>query len=168
MEAQTLERKQRLEKARLSLVKAETAVGVSPAPLRAGNVWHVRGGNEALFEAMLSLRKGGQWIGIVGIKNVGWCAALEKGVPLEKVIFVPRVKEKPLKVLAALIDGVDLVVAGPLPLSAQNQRALAGRARSRRSSVLTTVPWLSVSKPWYVQSRNGESGGSLGLVRRAV
>ncbi|MDK8352246.1 hypothetical protein QP786_09840, partial [Gleimia europaea] len=115
----------------MSLVKAETAVGVSPASLRAGNVWHVRGGNEALFEAVLSLRMGDQWIGIVGVKNVGWCAALEKGVPLEKVIFVPRAKEKPLKVLAALIDGVDLVVAGPLPLSAQNQRALAGRARSR-------------------------------------
>lgn len=117
---------------------------------------------------MLSLRMGDQWIGIVGVKNVGWCAALEKGVPLEKVIFVPRAKEKPLKVLAALIDGVDLVVAGPLPLSAQNQRALAGRARSRRSSVLTTVPWLSVSKPWYVQPRNSEVDGSLGLIRRAV
>lgn len=168
MQAQTRERERRLEKARLSLIRAETAVGVSPAPLRAGNVWHVRGGNEVLFEAMLSLRKSDQWIGIVGVRNVGWCAALEKGVPLEKVIFVPRVKEQPLKVLAALIDGVDLVVAGPLPLSAQNQRALAGRARSRRVSVLTTVPWLSVSKPWYVQSRNSEVDGSLGLVRRAV
>ncbi|WP_072341703.1 hypothetical protein [Actinomyces urinae] len=168
MEVKTLERERRLEKARLSLIRAETAMGVSPAPLRAGNVWHVRGGNEALFEAVISLRKDDQWVGVVGVKNVGWCAALEKGIPLEKVIFVPRVKEQSLKVLAALIDGVDLVVAGPLPLSAQNQRALAGRARSRRSSVLTTVPWLSISKPWYVQSRNSEADGSLGLVRRAV
>ncbi len=168
VEVKTLERERRLEKARLSLIRAETAMGVSPAPLRAGNVWHVRGGNEALFEAVISLRKDDQWVGVVGVKNVGWCAALEKGIPLEKVIFVPRVKEQSLKVLAALIDGVDLVVAGPLPLSAQNQRALAGRARSRRSSVLTTVPWLSISKPWYVQSRNSEADGSLGLVRRAV
>ncbi|WP_156824360.1 hypothetical protein [Gleimia europaea] len=170
VEAQILERdrKQRLAKARLSLVRAETAVGVLPAPLRAGSVWHVDSGNEALFAATLSLHKDGQWIGFVGVKNIGWRAAAEKGIALEKVIFIPEVKGRPLKVLAALIDGVDLVVAGPLSLSPQNQRALAGRARLRRSSVLTTVPWLSVSKPWYARSQNGGVDSSFDLIGRAV
>lgn len=158
VETITKTREDRLAKARLSLVTAEKTMGVSPTvSLTAGRVWHVESGNAALFEALLEMRESGQWIGFIGVKNLGWLAAEEKGIPLGKTLVVPRVGENALKVVAALIDGVDLIAAGPLPLTPQNQRALAGRARARKTTIVTTVPWTAISKPW----KSAEGYGNL-------
>ncbi len=142
-------REQRLARARQSLIQAENSVGLAPVTsLERGRVWHVDSGNAAVFEALTDLYETGQWIGFIGFRNPGWCAVSERGLPLNKILSVPTVGQSALQTFAALIDGVDLIAAGPLPLTARDQRTLAGRVRTRRVTVLTTQPWAGVSRPW--------------------
>ncbi|MDO5034676.1 MAG: hypothetical protein Q4E01_04735 [Actinomycetaceae bacterium] len=147
-------RAKRLANARLSLMNAEKTFGLTHVSAETGRVWHVEGGNKTVLKALERLREPGQWVGFVAFKNPGWSAVAESGIPLEKVLYIPKVETAALKVLAALIDGVDLIAAGPLPLTLQNQRALAGRARARKTTILTTKPWLNVSKPWKDSQEN--------------
>ena len=142
-------REQRLARARQSLIEAESSVGLAPVTsLERGRVWHIDSGNASVFEALTDLYEAGQWIGFIGFRNPGWAAVSELGLPLNKILSVPAVGQSALQTFVALIDGVDLIAAGPLPLTARDQRTLAGRIRTRRVTVLTTQPWAGVSRPW--------------------
>ncbi|MDO5050038.1 MAG: hypothetical protein Q4D87_09180 [Actinomycetaceae bacterium] len=167
-------REQRLARARLSLIEAESSVGLAPVvSLERGRVWHVESGNAAVFQALSDLHEAGQWIGFIGFRNVGWSAVKEYGLPLSKILYVPSAAQSALQAFAALIDGVDLIVAGPVGLSARDQKALAGRVRARRSTVLTTSPWRGVSRPWKTRGQGLGAGGrsrqnSLGGLEKAA
>ncbi|MDO5728922.1 MAG: hypothetical protein Q4P71_04775 [Actinomycetaceae bacterium] len=140
---------ERLEAARRSLADIENTIGVQPVSnnLR-GQVWHVSGGNEQLFRALASVQNTGQWIGFAGLPYPGWCAAQEAGIDLRRVLVVEEVDPYPARVLATLIDGLDIVVCGDSGLERRHYRSLGGRARSRGCLVITTHPWIGVSKPW--------------------
>lgn len=75
----------------------------------------------------------GSWTGVVGLAGVGLAAAAELGVALERLVLVatPGGGEW-AEVLAALTDGVDVVVAVPPPrLGAAAARRLQARVQAR-------------------------------------
>lgn len=76
----------------------------------------------------------GSWTAAVGLPALGWLAAAELGVALERVVVVSPPPAAWATVVAALLDAVDLVWAGlPPRLSAGDARRLVARARERGS-----------------------------------
>jgi hypothetical protein len=76
----------------------------------------------------------GSWVAAVGLPALGWLAAAELGVALERVVVVSPPPAAWATVVAALLDAVDLVWAGPPPrLAAGDARRLVARARERGS-----------------------------------
>ncbi len=74
----------------------------------------------------------GAWCAAVAIADLGVVAAAEIGVALDRLALVPRPGSKLAPVIAALLDGCDVVLA-PADVSAPEFRRLAARARERRS-----------------------------------
>lgn len=85
----------------------------------------------------------GSWTGVVGLAEVGLAAAAELGVALERLVLVasPRDGGEWAEVLAALIDGVDVVVAAPPPrLGAGRARRLQARVQARGGVLVLVGP----------------------------
>jgi hypothetical protein len=82
---------------------------------------------------------------VVGVPDLGVLAAAELGVAVDRFALVPRPGEQPSAVVAALLDGVDLVVVGPAArLGEAHARRLSARARHRGSVLLPLGPWPGV------------------------
>lgn len=99
-------------------------------------------GSTALVLALLAeASRSGSWVGIVGLPRVGVLAAHQLGLDLEKVVLVPAPGPDGPVVVAALLDGVDVVVVGDVALSDADRRRLSARARERGAVLLSTTPW---------------------------
>lgn len=73
-----------------------------------------------------------RWAAAVGFPSLGLVAAVQLGVPLERLALVPSPGERWPVVAAALLDGVDLLLLSPPPgFKASDARRLAARARER-------------------------------------
>ncbi|HZA00212.1 MAG TPA: hypothetical protein VE575_15735 [Acidimicrobiales bacterium] len=101
----------------------------------------------------------GSWIAGVGWDALGVVAAAEAGVDLERLVLVTRGQD-PVRpgtpsrggpaaaVLAALVDGVDLVVVGPRSrLRASEARRLVARARERGCVLVGVGGSLAAEQP---------------------
>ena len=93
------------------------------------------GGGTSLMLALLAeASRAGSWCAVVGVPALGALAAQESGIVLERLALVPNPGPDWPTVVAALIDGVDVVVtAVPGPVSASVTGRLAARARQRGS-----------------------------------
>ncbi|HEY3143263.1 MAG TPA: hypothetical protein VGJ86_19140 [Acidimicrobiales bacterium] len=83
----------------------------------------------------------GAWVAAVGTRSLGLAAAAELGVALERLVVVdPQARSKGVAaVLAALVDGFDVVVVGPaarLRLRSRDTRRLVARVRERGAVVV--------------------------------
>lgn len=85
------------------------------------------------------------WAAVVGHPSIGLLAAERLGVPLERLVLVPDPGDGAAAALAALIDGMDIVVLGDLPLVDADRRRLTARARERGTVLLSTAPWRGAS-----------------------
>lgn len=146
----------RVAVARAALARAETATGVRsglgavdlPAPLGAlfpgglsrGGVLGVRGSTSVLFSVMAAAMGPSGWAASIGMADLGWLAASEAGVDLARVVSIPRVGAAAADVVAACVDGFDVVVLGDLDLGAGARRSLLGRIRSHGTVVLADWP----------------------------
>lgn len=74
-----------------------------------------------------------QWAAVVGLPSLGLVAAAGMGVPLERLALVPRPGERWPAVVAALLDGVDLLVLASPRVRSGDARRLMARARERGS-----------------------------------
>lgn len=86
----------------------------------------------------------GAWVGVAGLPELGICAAADIGVALERLVMVTG-DPSWVDVLAAMIDGFDVVVVGHRAgkLGAGAVRRLQARAQSRGVVMLTVgVPAL--------------------------
>jgi hypothetical protein len=83
---------------------------------------------------------GGSWMAAVGLPQLGVVAAAEVGIVLERFPLVPVLpSHRWAAVVGALLEAMDIVLAGPPPhLSAGQARRLAAVARER-GAVLVTV-----------------------------
>lgn len=105
-------------------------------------------GSTTLLLAALALRQGATgWCGVIGGDELGWCAATEVGLDLNRVLTVPASvldDASALTVISALLDGVGtLLIGAPVAerLRPQHRRRLLARARERGCLILTPVPW---------------------------
>ena len=151
----------RLNQARLALRLAEERAGLRdtaaltvqralPAALSA---WQGSGvltlqGSTTVLLAALALRQGATgWCGVIGGDELGWCAAIEVGLDLNRVLTVPTSlldDASTPTVTAALLDGVDVLLIGaPVAerLRPQHRRRLLARARERGRLILTPARW---------------------------
>src|SRR6266545_4150007 len=88
-----------------------------------------------------AVRDGG-WAAVVGLPELGAAAAPEYAVELSRLALVPAPGPDWPTVVAALIDGLDLVaVATPAEMAPGMARVLMARARQRGCVLVTTRPW---------------------------
>ncbi|MEU5257790.1 hypothetical protein [Amycolatopsis sp. NPDC021455] len=83
----------------------------------------------------------GSWAAVVGMPSLGLAAAAEYGVDLARVALVPRPGAELPAVVAALLDGVDLVAVHSETVSATVARRLSARARHRGAVLLAFGAW---------------------------
>lgn len=91
-----------------------------------------------------AVSRGGEWVAAVDPDgSLGGLALAEAGIAPERCAVVRRVPpDRWALVVAALLDGVALVVADPPPrLRAADARRLVARARERAALLVVTGPW---------------------------
>ncbi len=113
--------------------------------LRRGSTVAVSGGTGAT-SVMLALlgtaSAGGAWSAVVGLPSLSPLAAAELGVCLGRLALIPYPGPEWTAVVAALLDGFDLVVAAPPgPVAASVAARLAARSRQRGSVLIAFGPW---------------------------
>ena len=125
----------------------------SPAPPTVLSAWQDSGvltlhGSATLLLAALALRQGATgWCGVIGGDELGWCAATEVGLDLNRVLTVPALlldDASTLTVTSTLLDGVDTLLIGATiaeGLRPQHRRRLLSRARERGHLILTPARW---------------------------
>lgn len=105
-------------------------------------------GSATLLLAALALRQGATgWCGVIGGDELGWCAATEVGLDLNRVLTIPAPlldDASTLTVTSTLLDGVDTLLIGATiaeGLRPQHRRRLLSRARERGHLILTPARW---------------------------
>src|SRR3954469_22577759 len=100
------------------------------------------GGTSLLLALLAEASRSGSWCAVVGVPSLGAVAAAESGIALDRLALVPNPGPEWPTVVAALIDGVDLVViAVPGPVSASMASRLAARARQRGCVLVAFGRW---------------------------
>jgi hypothetical protein len=100
-------------------------------------------GHTTLMLALLAAAsRAGSWCAVVGVPALGALAAAEFGIALDRLALVPNPGPEWPTVVAALIDGVDVVVvAAPGAVSASVAGRLAARARQRGAVLVPYGAW---------------------------
>jgi hypothetical protein len=84
----------------------------------------------------------GSWAVAVGLPDLGLVAAAEAGVALERLALIPEPGSSWADVVAAVIDGFDVVLARPpTRLKAGAARRLVARARERGTVLVGVGGW---------------------------
>lgn len=110
--------------------------------LRRGSTVAVQGSTSLLLAVLTEASVAGSWCAVVGIPALGLVAAAEFGIALERLALVPDPGPDWPAVVAALLDGIDLVVAAPPgPVSAGLASRLAARARQRGGVLVPYGQW---------------------------
>lgn len=131
----------RLARARDVLAATEARVGVGPG---AGEVVCAGGTRPQVFAAVARAMGPHGWVGVVGVADVGWLAAAEHGIALDRVLYVPHTRGLDTAVLTAVVDSCAVVVAGALRLAPAHARAVIARAHARGTTLFTLTPWPGV------------------------
>lgn len=119
---------------------AELATVLPWPGLRRGSTVAVHGSVALLFALLSRATEDGSWAAVVGLPGIGVVAAAEAGVEVSRLALVPHPGDQPQSVVAALLDGVDLVVAGGAWADADARR-LSARARHRGAVLLPFGSW---------------------------
>ncbi|MER7331959.1 MULTISPECIES: hypothetical protein [unclassified Micromonospora] len=100
------------------------------------------GGTSLVLALLAEASRAGSWCAVVGVPTFGAGAAAELGIALDRLALVPHPGPEWATVIAALIDGVDVVVtAVPATVSASVANRLAARARQRGSVLVPYGRW---------------------------
>lgn len=147
---------QKLAQARSVLAQAETRAGLSVSthastaygwtvpeclrtclPVLGYGALAIRGSAALMLSLAGHASKEGAWVASVGMPWLGWGAGSHYGLDLSHVAHIPQVRGRGHDVVAALIDGFDIVLVGPIGLTDRDQQSLSRRARSRAVSLLS-------------------------------
>lgn len=135
--------------ARERIVEVPGPLGALVPTLQRGTVTVVEGepgaGATTLALALAgAVSRGGEWVAAVDPDgSLGGLALAEAGIAPERCAVVRRVPpDRWALVVAALLDGVALVVADPpSQVRAADARRLVARARERAAMLVVTGPW---------------------------
>ncbi|MGF0116639.1 hypothetical protein ACQFYA_09970 [Promicromonospora sp. Marseille-Q5078] len=110
--------------------------------LAAGTVLAVRGSTTLLLALLAEASRSGAWVALVGAPAVGMLAAADAGIALGRTVLVPAPGPDAPAAVAALLDGMDVVVVGPgATLLDADRRRLAARARERGAVLVAQAAW---------------------------
>ncbi len=121
--------------------------------LRRGTTVGVRGSTSLLLALLAAPTASGSWAAVVGMPELGVAAAAELGVAVDRLALVQDPGLEPAGVVAALLDGMDLVAVARGRLTDAHARRLSARARHRGAVLLTVGPWPGVD----LELRGGRS-----------
>lgn len=100
------------------------------------------GGTSLLLALLAAASRAGSWCAVVGVPTLGGVAAAELGVDLGRLALVPNPGPEWTAVVAALLDGMDIVAAAPPGHVAPSVASrLAARARQRGSVLVPYGRW---------------------------
>jgi hypothetical protein len=100
------------------------------------------GGTSLLLALLSAASRAGSWCAVVGVPELGALAAAESGIAVDRLALVPNPGPEWPTVVAALIDGVDVVVvAVPGPVSPSIASRLVARSRQRGSVLMPFGRW---------------------------
>ncbi|HEY0807221.1 MAG TPA: hypothetical protein VGD84_19290 [Pseudonocardiaceae bacterium] len=133
-------------------VRAELADLLPLHGLRRGSTVVVRGSTTLLLALLAEATAGGSWAAVVGMPNLGLVAAAELGVAIPRLALIPNPGTNFADVVAALLDGIDLVAVAPGAVPTHRRahiarsnttlaRRLSARARHRKSVLLAFGDW---------------------------
>jgi hypothetical protein len=95
-----------------------------------------------LFALLAEASTAGSWCAAVGLPELGAVAASEAGVDLSRLALVPSPGDQLMGVVAALLEGLEIVaVAGCQRLHPKQRQALAARAKARGAVLLAMDAW---------------------------
>jgi hypothetical protein len=84
----------------------------------------------------------GEWVGVVGAPDLGYEAAAEMGVDLDRTIVVPEPGEHWLSVTAALVDVASVVLVRPPAAVTEHQaERLRARLRTKDAALVCWGEW---------------------------
>ncbi|HEV7650038.1 MAG TPA: hypothetical protein VGP26_17970 [Actinophytocola sp.] len=109
--------------------------------LRRGSTVSVRGSTSLLLALLAAPTVGDSWAAVVGMPELGVLAAAELGVAVDRLALVRHPGAELPAVIAALLDGMDLVVTPRARLTDAQARRLSARARHRGAVLLTAGAW---------------------------
>ncbi|MFI9527496.1 hypothetical protein [Micromonospora rosaria] len=113
----------------------------STVAVAAGRPRH-HGGTSLVLALLAEASRAGSWCAVVGVPTFGAGAAAEVGIALDRLALVPDPGPEWATVIAALIDGVDVVVAAvPGAVAPSVADRLAARARQRGSVFVPYGRW---------------------------
>jgi hypothetical protein len=112
----------------------------------------VRGSTTLLLALLAEATAGGSWAAVVGMPDLGLVAAAELGVAIPRLALIPHPGANFADVVAALLDGIDLVAVAPGAVPTNRRahtarsnttlaRRLSARARHRKSVLLAFGDW---------------------------
>ncbi|WP_186763469.1 hypothetical protein [Lentzea tibetensis] len=123
-------------------VRGELADLLPWGGLRRGSTVSVGGSTSLLLALLAGATADGCWAAVVGLPHLGVLAAAELGVAVPRLALVPRPGGEPGAVIAALLDGIDLVaVEVTRSVSPSLARRLSARARQRKAVLLAFGSW---------------------------
>jgi hypothetical protein len=123
----------------------------------------------SLLLALLSAAsRSGSWCAVVGVPALGARAAAESGIALDRLALVPNPGPDWPTVVAALIDGVDVVVmAVPGPVAPAIASRLVARVRQRGCVLMPYGSWAGADVTLQVMRARWEGlGHGHGRLRR--
>ena len=98
------------------------------------------GSSSVLLALLAGASRAGSWCGVVGLPTLNLVAAAEMGIALDRLALVPHPGTEWTTVVAALLDGLDIVVAAPPgPVAPVVAKRFAARARQRGSVFVPVV-----------------------------
>lgn len=145
-----------------------STIAIVAGPPVAAVLSAVSGGTSLLLSMLSAASRSGSWCAVVGVPGLGGLAAAENGIILERLALVPHPGPEWPTVVAALIDGVDVVVtAVPGVVSASVASRLAARARQRGSVLMPYGRWAGADVTLQVVRGRWEGpGAGRGRLRR--
>jgi hypothetical protein len=104
------------------------------------------GSSSVLLALLAAASEAGSWCGVVGMPALSPIAAAEVGVALDRLVFIPHPGTEWTTAVAALLDGLDIVVAAvphsvPGSIAPAVASRLAARARQRGSVLIPVGAW---------------------------
>ena len=141
----------RLAHARKILKKTEETLGVSSTNTQRSLILDVPNNAEIILRATHNFWHEEQWAAFVETPNIGWNAAHNIGLDLDRILIIPQTYGQGPRILTHLIGGVGLLCIGaPIPIASHSR--LAAQARKSNTIILTLHPWTGISRPWHDHS----------------
>lgn len=127
---------------RVALGVLEPLWEVLPQGLVRGGVTVVHGSTFTALSTLVKASEDGAWIAVVGAPELNYAAVHDVGISLERVVAIPDADGREAQVIAALLDGVDIVfVGGRCGLTDGEKRTLLARARERGAVIVSQQEW---------------------------